>query len=161
MASRGNPRIAQLGAAYRWQEGTSGNPGGKVKHSSISLRVRSLLSRKPEILDAVSVLGAAGEDIAEWVANGRLSYADLVARAVLGIALGRGGDKNVPMNAQLKAVGLIWGYVDGRPPENPVQQLDDAASEQQQQLTMQDFRAAIDIKSRQDDAAVTGETTMP
>lgn len=137
-------------AEYRWQPGQFGNPGGKTRNSSISQRVRNLLARDSDMLDAVSVLDAAGEDIAEWDAEGRLSNADLVARAALGIALGRGSTRIVPLDVQLKAIALIWGYTDGRPSDKPVAQLADDASDQQKRLTVADFRAAINVQSRAD-----------
>jgi hypothetical protein len=149
MAESAADRTNRL-AEYRFKPGVSANPGGRPKNSSISQRVRSLLARDSDMMDAVQVLDAAGLDVAEWDANGRLSNADLVARAALGIALGRGGDKNVPLDVQLKAIALIWGYTDGRPSDKPVQQLDDDASETQKRITVADFRAAMTAKVVQD-----------
>lgn len=142
-----NIGIVAAGTATRWAKGVSPNRGGCSKNSSISKRVQQLLGRESDMLDAIQVLDDAGMDFGEWDVV-KLSNADLISRAVLGIALGRG--QKIAVDVQLRAIGLIWSYVDGRPSDRPITAPDDA-SEYQRRMTLADFRAAINAKSGIDD----------
>lgn len=145
-------RRANLSEGFRsriWQPGQSGNPEGRRstgRRSSISRRVRDLLAEDSDMLDAARIVEAfEGKEAFQGYEDlPRLTNADLLARAVIGIALNRSGTVTVEM--QLKAQALIWAYMDGKPVDGISQrQLAKAEDEGRPLLSIEDFRAAVAV----------------
>lgn len=120
------------------EQGEKGKPG---KRTSISQKVRRVLGKRSDLLDAVRVIeDAEGPEGLEQYSLAELTNGDLVAMAVVGIALNRTGRVNV--TNQLAAIQLVWAYMDGRPKENGL-----AGSEEdaEKKMTVEDFRAAMGL----------------
>lgn len=111
-----NPNIVEVGIPTRWQPGQSPNPGGRPRLSSVSRKVREILGNSGDLMDAVRVVEMAeGPTSIDRFDLESLTNSDLVARAVLGIALNRTG--RVGVRDQLAAITLLWAYMDGKPAE--------------------------------------------
>ncbi len=106
--------------------------------TSITRRVRDILARDSDLMEATKILDAAGEDPEKWSVE-TLQNADLVGLAIVGIALNRSG--SVPYAVQLMALNSIWDRMDGKLTDKTP----GAAAEEGARplMSVEDFRRAI------------------
>lgn len=97
---RGNPRIAELGRATRFQPGQSGNPGGRpsrTPYADAHREIAELTVRDLPILPTDSVATAIAKSVASKALEGNISAAVEAANRVEGTPRQRAevaGDKS-------------------------------------------------------------------
>jgi hypothetical protein len=135
--------INEIGLATRFRPGQSGNPGGRPK-STITARIRDILDRPSDLYEAVRIIEQAeGTGAAEKWDVESLTNGDLIALALVGVALNRSG--TVPPNVQLSALQYLTDRMDGKLTDKTPGALTEDDSNRPL-MTVEQFREAVMFK---------------
>ena len=127
-----------------WKPGQSGNPAGRVRTISTTKKMRDLLARDSDLAEAVRVIELAEGPgaVDRWTVE-TLTNADLVALAMLGLALNRTG--RVPPAVMQAAGAYIWDRMDGKMSDKTPGGA--AEDENKPLMSIEDFRRAISMQA--------------